>query len=196
MVIRGLTIAGWLLCLQANAATTATAALELTTKERDRLGQLACRTAAESIAAIARGNSPPGDYVDVQCKPHSAHHGHEVSDSARCFRPSNDADWHCEPPIATVRVEAAGRNFQVRHAGITTDLAVRAMAYLLSGPTSGKLYFDPAWLDSVAWVSASPGHIAVTSGSHVASLRVLGRGHREFELQQITHCDNDTCVPQ
>lgn len=193
MTIRALTVAGWLLGLQATAAI---AALELTTQERDRLGQLACRADADSIAAVPRGNSPPGDYVDVECKPHSVHHGHEVSNSVRCFRPGNGADWHCEPPIATVHIEADGRNVQVRHTGVTTDLAVSAVSYLLSGPQSGELHFDPAWLHSVAWVSASPGHIAVTSGSYIASLRVLGPGAREFELQQITHCDNDTCVPQ
>ena len=144
MLLRALTIAGWLLALQANEA--ASAALELTTEERDRLGQLVCGADPESITAVARDTSRPGDYADVQCKPHSSHRAHQVAKWARCSRPGKIVDWHCEAPIATVRIEAAGRDIQIHHTGVPTDLALKAVSYLLSGPTSGRLHFDPTWL--------------------------------------------------
>lgn len=193
MLLRALTIAGWLLVLQANAAATAT--LELTTQEHDRLGQLVCSADPESITAVARDASRPSDYADVQCKPHSTHSAHQVAKWARCSRPGKGADWHCEAPIATVRIEAADRDIQIHHTGVPTDLAVNAVSYLLSGPTGGRLHFDPTWLDSVVRVFAASGQIVVSSGSHIATLRVPEADAREFELEQISHCDTDTCVP-
>ena len=193
MLLRPLTIAGWLLALQANVAATAT--LELTTEERARLGQLVCGADPESITAVARDTSRPGDYADVQCKPHSTHQAHQVAKWARCSRPGKGADWHCAAPIATVRIEAAGRDIQIHHTGVPTDLALNAVSYLLSGPTSGRLHFDPTWLDSVVRVFAASGQIVVSSGSQIATLRIRGAGPREFELEQISHCDTDTCVP-
>jgi hypothetical protein len=69
------------------------------------------------------------------------------------------------------------------------------VSYLLSGPTSGRLHFDPTWLDSVVRVFAASGQIVVSSGSHIAALRLPAADVREFELEQISHRDIDTCVP-
>lgn len=177
-------------------ATPTARPLQLTKEERDNLESISCRGVPDSIVARRHQSPPAGDYADVQCKPHSMHRGHPVSQFVQCSRMSQGSGWHCQAPIATIQIDAGGRSILVRHKGATAEQALEVVSYLLSGPAKGSWHVDPNWLTSIIWVSATGDRLTVSSASRIISVRMLSDASRQFEVEQIIACETDTCVPE